>query len=506
MTRLYLAVMIAAGAVPSAGIAQDARMVVSPGPARVSLTVYRAAYARGEIDRADPRGFAMVTETRKIRLPRGGAELRFEGVADGIVPVSAVIEGLPGGTIEKNRDVRLLSPASLVDGTLGREVTITRTDKATGRATSEEATIVAGPQQGVVLRTASGIEALRCSGLPEKLAFGGVPRGLSNKPVLSVTTYSPSARTVTVRLSYLASGFDWRASYVATQAVDGRTLDLFAWLTLANGNGQAFAQAEVNAVAGRLNRVATPQMQVAIAGLRLTCFPLGTTTSDLASRTAPQQEIILTAQRRFEGLPPPLPMAMSAPPPSPPPPPPPEDLGDLKLYRVPERVTVAPRAQKQVALLARGNVPFERRYRRAVSPWQILDGAPTTIVLVLRNESTAGLGLALPQGTTALYAQGDTGRQLLGLGTLTDRAEGETFRLSAGTSTQVLASQKSLAQKEMLLTIFNANPFPVTVEIPIGSPGQNITAQGENLQLTDGIATWSRPLAAGEEAQLHYTY
>jgi Uncharacterized conserved protein len=503
MSRLHLAVILAAGALPSAGAAQETRMVVSAAPARVALTVYRAAYARGDIDRANPRGFAMVTETRKVRLPRGRAELRFEGVAEGIVPVSAVIEGLPGGTIEKNRDARLLSPASLVDGTLGREVTITRTDKATGRRASEDATIVAGPQQGVVLRTQKGIEALRCSGLPEKLAFGAVPPGLSSKPVLSVTTDSPSARTVTVRLSYLASGFDWRASYVATQAADGRTLDLFGWLTLANGNGQAFPQAEVNAVAGRLHRVATPQLQAAIARLRMSCFPLGTTTSDLTSRNAPQQEIIVTARRRFEEAPPPLAVAMAAPPP---PPPPPEDLGDLKLYRVPERVTVAPRAQKQVALLTRGNIPFERRYRRAVSPWQMLDGAPTAVVLVLHNESNAGLGLALPQGTTALYAQATAGRQLLGLGTLTDRAEGETFRLSAGTSTQVLATQKPLAQREMLVTISNANPFPVSVEIPIGSPGQKITAQGENLPQTDGVATWSRSLAAGEEAQLRYSY
>jgi hypothetical protein len=509
MSRLHLAVILAAGALPSAGTAQETRMVVSAAPSRVALTVYRAAYARGDIDRADPRGFAMVTETRKVRLPRGRAELRFEGVAEGIVPVSAVIEGLPGGTIEKNRDARLLSPASLVDGTLGREVTITRTDKATGRRTREDATIVAGPQQGVILRTQSGIEALRCSGLPEKLTFGAVPPGLSSKPVLSVTTDSPSARTVTVRLSYLASGFDWRASYVATQAADGRTLDLFSWLTLANGNGQAFSQAEVHAVAGRLNRVSTPQMQAAIARLRLSCFPLGTTTSDLASQTAPQQEIIVTAQRRFEGAPPPLAVAMAAPaplPPPPPPPPPPEDLGDLKLYRVPESVTVAPRAQKQVALLTRGNIPFERRYRRAVSPWQMLDGAPTAVVLVLHNETTAGLGLALPQGTTALYAQSKKGRQLLGLGTLTDRAEGETFRLSAGTSTQVLVSQKPMPKREMLLTISNRNPFPVTVEIPIGSPGQKIIAQGEILPQTDGIATWSRSLAAGEEAQLRYSY
>lgn len=504
MLRLSLPALMSALALPSLSEAQQAPVVVSSAPQRVALTVYRDGSGNGDIDRANPHGFAMITEIRKVRLPRGRAELRFEGVAEGIIPVSAIIEGLPGGTIEKNRDARLLSPASLIDGTLGRHVTITRTHKASGRAVSEEATIVAGPQAGVVLRTSSGIEALRCSGLPERLAFDRMPQGLSSKPVLSVTTDSPTARTVNVRLAYLASGFDWRASYVATQSPDGRTLNLFAWLTLANGNGETFSQAEVNAVAGRLNRAGSPQMQAAIASLRLSCYPLGTTTSDLKSREAIAQEIVVTA-RRSEGVAP-LMMAVPAPPPPPPPPPPPEDLGDLKLYRVPERATVASRSQKQVALLSRDKVPFERRYRRAVSPWQTLEAAPTSVVLVLRNDAAAGLGLALPQGTTALYADSALGRLLLGLGALSDRTVGETFRMSAGTSAQVTASQRKWGAKSNLLTITNANAFPVSVEIPIGSAGEKIVASDQILEHVDGIATWSRTLAPGSVAEVRYTY
>ncbi|RZL58928.1 MAG: hypothetical protein EOP65_04615, partial [Sphingomonas sp.] len=278
-----------------AGPALAEPVVTSVAPQRVALTVYRAAYGRGAIDLRWLGGFAQVTETRRIALPRGRATLRFEGVADGIVPASAVIDGLPGGVVEKNRDLRLLSPAALVDGTLGRQVTLTRTDRATGRTSSESATIVAGPHPGVVLRTTTGIETLRCSGLPERLSFAGVPAGLSSKPVLSVTTISPTARTVTVRLSYIASDFDWRAAYVATLAPDGRTLDLFAWLTLANGNAGAFAHADVAAVAGTLNRVYTPQLRAAVGALSLRCYPLGTTTSDLAAMAS--AEIIVTGAR-----------------------------------------------------------------------------------------------------------------------------------------------------------------------------------------------------------------
>ena len=58
-----------------------------------------------------PRGFAMITETRTVTLPPGESTIRFDGVAEGMVAVSAIVTGLPGGTIEKNRNADLLSPA-----------------------------------------------------------------------------------------------------------------------------------------------------------------------------------------------------------------------------------------------------------------------------------------------------------------------------------------------------------------------------------------------------------
>lgn len=515
MLRRLLAAAVLALAVVATPLRAEPATVTSAAPDRVSLTVYRAPYGRGAMNLRFLQGFALVTENRRIRLPRGIAVLRFEGVAEGIVPVSAIIDGLPGGTIEKNRDARLLSPASLVDGTLGRRITLTRTDKATGRAVSGEATIVAGPRPGVIVQTAAGIEALRCSGMPEQLGYAGVPTGLSSKPVLSVTTSSPAAATVTVRLTYLASGFDWRASYVATLAPNGRALDLFAWMTLANGNGEGFPQAEVQAVAGRLNRVAVSAIPQEASALRLVCYPLRTTTSDLRERKfepaepiEPADQIVVTAMR-----------VMAPAPPPPPPPPPPEDLGDLKLYRIPAQTTVAARAQKQVALLAQGPVRFERRYRRPVYPGERIDAAPTAIVLVLKNEKKDGLGVPLPAGTTALYARRAGERLLLGLGGITDCTVGETFRLAAGVSGQVtvtqvnaasrdpvLVTRTALGSREAMLTVSNANPFAVRLDVPIGAAGQKIEAEGQDVDRMDGIVTWSPALQPGGRAELRYRY
>lgn len=132
--------------------------------------------------------------------------MRFDGVAEGMVAVSAIVTGLPGGTIEKNRNAELLSPAALVNGALGNRVTITRTNPATGQTQSEQAVVRTRADGGLVLQTREGFEAVRCAGLPEKLTFDRVPEGLSAQPVFSFDTHDPGGGTYRVVLTYLAWG------------------------------------------------------------------------------------------------------------------------------------------------------------------------------------------------------------------------------------------------------------------------------------------------------------
>ncbi|MFA9201544.1 MAG: DUF4139 domain-containing protein [Cypionkella sp.] len=255
-------------------------------PTRLAVTVYRDPNRGPDeaMDRDWPRGFAMISETRTVTLPAGESTIRFDGVAEGMVAVTAIVTGLPGGTIEKNRNAALLSPAALVDGTLGNRVRITRTNPATGREESEQAIVRTRADGGLVLQTSAGFEAVRCSGLPERLTFDRVPAGLSAQPVYLIDTNSPAGGTYTVTLTYLAWGFDWQAHYVATLArggsADDVTLRLTSWLTLLNDNGQSFPDAELMAVAGKL-RVDSDYDELSDPPrgepLRLMCYPLGST-------------------------------------------------------------------------------------------------------------------------------------------------------------------------------------------------------------------------------------
>src|SRR3546814_16701653 len=168
---------------PLTAPAQEApAVVVSSRIDDVAVTVYRApSRSSGGIDAKWPRGFAFITETRTVTLPAGVSALRFEGVAEGLLPETAVVGGLPDGVVEKNRDARLPSPAGLVDAYLTRRVTRRRTDRATGKVREQEAVLQAGPTGGVIGEDVEGFGALGSCGLPARRQHQDVHKELSAK-------------------------------------------------------------------------------------------------------------------------------------------------------------------------------------------------------------------------------------------------------------------------------------------------------------------------------------
>ena len=495
-------------------------------PETLSVTIYRdPERSEGQaIDRDWPTGFALITETRTVDLPAGDSEVRFEGVAGGIIPVSAIVNGFPGGTSEKNQDARLLSPGALVDAALGRNVHIRRTDRATGRVTESEAIILAGPN-GIVLRTADGVEALRCGGLPETLVYGGVPAGLSDRPTLSVSTTSATATRATVRLSYLATRFDWQANYIARVRPDGRRLDLFAWLTLANGNNESFPLAQTQTVAGSLNRdeqrengrPSPPSFEI-----NLQCWSEGTT-SDVGSGQPPppsvmaeavyaigSEDIVVTGSRvRERALSAAAPVTVISAEQ--------EELGDLKLYRIPEPVTVAANAQKQVALLSRTEIPFVRLYGGSFSATSVMEEPqPLEIILRMENKKEARLGLPLPTGGVAVFEQVDGRDMLVGETSLADTAVGERLELKVGVAPDVRVhfrhpdtpgrddmSDEEDLRREREITNAGRRAAVVELELPIFGDW-DIIRPSQKLGMKNGRYVWRVRVKPHAHARLAY--
>ena len=417
--------LVAAVVMPLSATALE---VVAGPPTEVAVTVYRAPTRPGgslDLDRLG--GFALITEKRLVSVPAGVTRVRFEGVADGIQATSAILSGLPESVIEKNRDARVLSPAELIASSVGGKVTLVRTDRKTGITRSTLATI-RSDAGGVVFETAEGIEALRCSGFAETFSFSGAT-DLPASPTLSVLVRSDRALEAPVTLAYLAQGFDWTANYVATLAEDGETMELGAWVTLANGNGVGFPDAQTQVVAGRLNRETGDVEPFALAPYIFgQCWPRGSTTdippvylaslrdrmfkrANMPAAAPAMQEVLLTAHRVEE-----------------------EQLGDLKLYRVPERTTVGSRQSKQVRLLDRHAIPIAILYKASLPANE--DAAPRTAQRFLRtrNDRAHGLALPLPSGQVASFVTRGSATLLVAEAPLRDIAVDEELEIGLGES------------------------------------------------------------------------
>lgn len=478
-------------------------VITSPAPESVSVTVYRAP-DRASDDAMDLDwlgGYALVTEKRTVEIPAGKATVRFEGVAAGLFPESAIVTGLPSGVREKNLDADLLSPRSLYARMFGRPVVLRRTVPATGAVREERAIIRSGPDGAAILQTKAGFEVANCGGLADEILYPEAPKDLSARPTLSIETESAVSQKATVSLSYLAWGFDWQSNYVVRMNPDGRTADLSAWVTLASSDSTSFADAETAVIAGEVNRESSEQGAKPSGGeLVLQCalspvaaVPLEPPVLAMPAPAPPVMEmadIVVSAQAmRTVSMNAPVTVQQ-------------EGLGDLKLYRVPVPVTVAANAQKQVALAQKSGVKMDALYRADV--WEDSIGEVRQL-LRTRNRKEEGLGLPLPGGPVTVFepARGgvDDGAMLLaGEGGLADRAIGEDVEIVLGQATQVSVTSEEVRSGDgwqtIRLTARNARAVPVQFEARIASPGKVQGVSKHQLARKDGRWIWSTIIPA----------
>jgi hypothetical protein len=500
---------------------------VSERPDSVAITAYRDAGGWDDEDYWEDweegpdehDGLVLVTELRTVDIPAGRAKVSFRGVADGIIPQTAAIEGLPSAMLERNHDYDLLSPAALIAKSIGNRVRLVRTNKISGEVTDETAIVRSGPQ-GVVLDFGDGrVEAVGCSGWPERLIFEERPDGMADKPTLSVVTNAAQAGRHQVRLSYLAFGLKWGADYVARIHPDGKRLDLAGWITLANGSDTSFVNAPTQVVAGEVARDdQTKAPPISRAWRTPSCWQMDTTTRGSKAPVPPPppaafapsdgadfvEALVVTAQRRSEDIQD-APIAISAFE---------GELADYKLYTLPEPTTVAARQTKQVMMLHQKDVPFERLYvRRLGSDYDEEDAEASVVTLRLQNKKEQGLGRALPGGRIAVMAPYDRGLLLAGEHRFRDAPVGQPLDITLGQSMDVRVADTELrnwgagddTRREHEVRLSNGKDEPVTVELRL--------RVGENLKLVSASQkhgrryadlTWTFRLKPGERRTMRY--
>ncbi len=447
-----------------------ARVAESAGQ-RLSVTIYN-------------NDLALMEDVRTLELPAGRSRVEFRDVSAAIRPETVSLAGRGLSVVEQNFDYDLLTPAKLMEKAVGDEVIVVRTNPGNGQEVRETATVLAA-NDGVVLRIGDRIEVLRDDGVPTRVIFDEVPDNLRARPTLSVTLDAEGAPQREVTLTYLSSGLGWAADYVALFDERAGKLDLQGWITLRNNTGTPFTNAEVQLVAGD---VASSEPQPYRGGYPMPGRP-GMTSAGTESGE--------------DG----------------------EVLGDVYLYNLPERTTVANAQTKQVGFLDASGVSARKVYEYRATGWDTLEQpANADVVVQFANARAGGLGAQLPAGTMRVYirdGQGDP--KFIGEQAISHTPQGSQLSVKTGDAFDVTVQPTRLELTEvpgsrglsrytrtrikMRYLVRNARGQPVTVQIRqpgLWRDGKVVTESLPSRRADSSTLVYDVPVPANGETTLTF--
>lgn len=460
--------------------------------AAVSIALALAAVPVGaaeKVNRAEDRtevavaiyndSLALIKEVRILELDRGVNDIALRDVSARMRPETASLRALSGAPlrlIEQNFDFDLLTPQKLLEKYVGQNVTVIRTNPATGAETREAAQVLA-TNDGIVLRFADRIE----TGVPGRLAFTAIPPTLRDRPTLVVKLDSPAAGRQKTELSYLSGGLSWKADYVAELGAGETTMDLAGWVTLTNQSGTGYEDARLQLVAGDVNRVQ----------------------EDFAE--APRAKAMMA----------PAPMREMAR----------EEVFDYHLYTLGQPTTLRDNQTKQVALLSATAVPVRKEYLLTGEAWYYQNeatdlGQKQKIAVFLEFDNAGGdLGKPLPKGVVRVYKKDSKGNAIfIGEDGIDHTAKNDKVRLKMGNAFDVTANRKQTNYKLIAgrpnpvietswrIEFNNVKEQAVIVKVVEPMPGdwEVVSESQRHVEGDAHSAVWLVPVSAGGKTTLEY--
>ncbi|HTV17839.1 MAG TPA: DUF4139 domain-containing protein [Polyangiaceae bacterium] len=381
----------------AAAPAPAARVSEASDRKAVSITVYNS-------------DFGLVREVRDIKgLPGGRVALEFRDVASTIQPQTVAVKSLGNpsslSVLEQNYRFDLLTPETLLEKFVGRNVRTYRYHEATGKEEAADAKLLS-VVNGPILQFGNEITF----NYPGRLAFSEVPPNLIAKPTL-VWLVESRTPDQSLEVTYLAQSMSWNADYVLVLDDKETTANLVGWVTLTNNTGTSYRNASLKLVAGDVNRV---QPDVYTNG-RMKAMPMAA-----AARAPAFQE---------------------------------EGLLEYHLYTLERPTDVLDKEQKQVTLLEAAGVGVQKKlifygqqYWFQGRYGELVKNQKVSVYLDFQNSEQNHLGMPLPKGTVRTYKADKSGaKQFIGEDAIDHTPRDERVRIKAGEAFDVVADRKQMS-------------------------------------------------------------
>ncbi|MCG8467825.1 MAG: DUF4139 domain-containing protein [Gemmatimonadetes bacterium] len=353
------------------------------------------------------QNFGLVREVRSVPVGVGPVELEYGDVASAIQTETVHVRPLSGGfrLLEQNYQYDLLSPRKLLEKYVGRTVNVYRYDPDTRREAAVEAEVVA-VNDGTILRIGGEITFNH----PGRIAFPELPDDLIAEPTLVWLADSRRERQ-RLEVSYLTNQLDWKSDYVMVVNEDDTRGDITGWVTLSNGSGATYENAQLKLVAGDVQRFQDRGRMM-----------------ELAQRSAAMD--VASEARQFSE----------------------EGFFEYHLYTMARPTTVRNNEQKQVTLLEAADFGLTKRlifhgaeyyYRGRYG--EVVSNQKVDVTLEFDNSERNRLGMPLPAGIVRVYKEDASGaRQFIGEDRIDHTPRDERIRIRMGDAFDVVGDRRQM--------------------------------------------------------------
>ncbi len=426
----------------------------------------------------------LIREVRALQIPSGEQSLKFMGVAEKINPKTVHIKSLTSpqalNVLEQNYEYDLLSPAKLLDKYVGKKLVLVlkQTDNGTEKLTPTDAVLLSN-NEGAVWQIGNQI-VINPVNIAE-IRFPQLPESLIAKPTLIWQLSNENPASQNVEVSYLTDNLDWQADYVLLINAKDTQADLTGWVTIDNKSGTEYKNAQLQLVAGDVNRVDNQPVDIL---------------SNVAKRS------MSDSAQQFQQ----------------------ENLFEYHLYTLQRPTTLKNNQTKQISLLEAQGISIHKLftlsgqsgYYRGYNQPGVPIKEKVAVSIQLVNSQKNNLGQPLPAGIVRLYkSDSKGGQQFIGEDRIDHTPKDETVTVRVGEAFDIVAERKQTDYQalknstyeyayEITLRNRKSEPITVTINEPINGDWDVISSSFKWEKTSAFAAKFTVPVAADGTAILSY--
>jgi hypothetical protein len=420
----------------------------------------------------------LVKDTRLIDLKPGIHELKFMDVAGKIDPTTVHIKSLINGSslnvLEQNYEYDLLSPQKLLEKFVGQKVQLATINPETKKEEIVEATLLS-TQGGNIFQIGDKIHI----GHYGRILLSKIPENLIPQPTLVWMLENKLLRPQKLEASYLTSGINWKADYVAVLNKLDTMTDMTGWVTIDNRSGATYQNTLLKLVAGDIHRVK------------------GEMRMDYARPMAAAKEV----SPQFKE----------------------ESFFEYHLYTLDRRTTIKDNQTKQMSLLDANQVPVKKLFIFSGQPHyyysrydQRTNKQKVGVFLELENTRKNNLGMPLPKGTIRVYKEDKDGSlQFVGEDRIDHTPKDEKIKIKIGEAFDVVGEKTQTEYKHLGYNLYEVafevslrnhkkEDIKVLVEEPIPGDWEMLSNTHTYEKLQANLIRFDVPVAKDKEVKVKY--